>query len=321
MIGRLLIGAIGAVLLLIIEIAIVTPVLSFTSVGMRITQAIPVPPTATPVLTLKPQGTPPKVQAQAAYMIDADTGQPLVNIQSTQRLPMASTTKIMTAILTIETANLNQVVTIKQDAIDEVKNNQGSTADLVVGDKIRLRDLLYGLLLPSGDDAAIAIADAVGGSSDNFVQMMNLFAKQHGLTQTHYINPDGLTYYNAQNQPDPNHYTTAADLVHLTSYALSNPIFAQLVETQQYVLPSTSDHHKYVWDTTDTLLSTYPGATGVKTGFTDEAGYCLVFAATNGTHHLIGALLHDTATDDNQRFVDASALLDWGFALPVAPLA
>jgi D-alanyl-D-alanine carboxypeptidase (penicillin-binding protein 5/6) len=318
MMSRFLIGAIGAVLLLIIEIAILTPVLTYTSVGTRITQAIPVPPTATPVLSLKAQGTPPRLQAQAAYLIDADTGQALVNIQGTQRLPMASTTKIMTAILTIETANLNQIVTIKQDAIDEVKNNQGSTADLVVGDKIRLRDLLYGLMLPSGDDAAIAIADAVGGTSDNFVQMMNLFAKQHDLTQTHYINPDGLTYFNAQNQPDPNHYTTAADLVHLTSYALANPIFAQLVETQQYVLSSTSDHHKYVWDTTDTLLSTYPGATGVKTGFTDEAGYCLVFAATNGAHHLIGALLHEP--DDNQRFVDASALLDWGFALPSAPL-
>ena len=310
---------IGAALLLVIQAAVLAPLLAFTPVGSRITHSLATPPTPTPILSLKAVGTPPTVQAQAAYLIDADTGQTLDNVQGTQRLPMASTTKIMTAILTIETANLDQMVTIKQDAIDEVMNNQGSTAGLVVGDQIRLRDLLYGLLLPSGDDAAIAIADAVGGSSANFVQMMNHYAQQLGLTQTHYINPDGLTYLNAQKQPDPNQYTTAADLVRLARHALNNEIFAQLVQLQHYVLFPTSAHHKYVWDGIDALLSTYPGATGVKTGFTTEAGYCLVFSATNGKHHLIGALLHEP--DDNQRFVDARSLLDWGFALPQAPIA
>lgn len=309
----------GILLLLAIELIVAAPVLAFTPLGSRLLKAIPASPTPTPTLSLTAQGTPPAVQAQAAYLIDADTGHMLLDIHSTQRLPMASTTKIMTAILTIETANLDQIVTIKQDAVDEVNNHQGSSAGLVVGDQIRLRDLLYGLMLPSGDDAAIAIADAVGGTASHFVQMMNDYARQLGLAQTHYINPDGLTYLTSGGQPDPNEYTTAADLVRLTRHALANPIFAQLVQLQHYVLFPTQFHHAYDWQGINALLTTYPGATGVKTGFTPEAGYCLVFAATNGQHHLIGALLHEP--DDNQRFVDARALLDWGFALPQAPIS
>jgi len=181
-----------------------------------------------------------------------------------------------------------------------------------------LKDLLYGLMLPSGDDAAIAIADAVGGTTSKFVQTMNLYAHQLHLTQTHFINPDGLTYMTPQGQPDPNQYTTAADLAHLARAAMANPFFAQLVELQHFVLPASAVHHAYIWDSIDTLLSTYPGATGIKTGFTAEAGYCLVFAATTGGHHLLGVLLHEP--DAEKRFVDARTLLDWGFALPlVAP--
>ena len=174
-------------------------------------------------------------------------------------------------------------------------------------------------MLPSGDDAAIAIADAVGGTTSKFVQAMNQFARRLHLTQTHYINPDGLTYLTPQGKPDPNQYTTAADLAHLARTAMANPFFAQLVELQHYVLPVSTVHHAYTWNSINTLLSTYPGATGIKTGFTVEAGYCLVFTATNGRHHLIGALMHEP--DVNQRFADASTLLDWGFALPLEPPA
>jgi D-alanyl-D-alanine carboxypeptidase (penicillin-binding protein 5/6) len=258
------------------------------------------------------------VSAQAAYLLDADTGHVLVDVQGEHRLPMASTTKIMTALIAIQTADLNQLVSIRQDAFNEVQAHNGSSANLVVGDQIRLKDLLYGLMLPSGDDAAMAIADAVGGTTSKFVQTMNLFARRLHLTQTHYINPDGLTYLTPQGRPDPNQYMTAADLAHLARSAMANPFFAQLVELQHFVLPASAVHHAYTWDSIDTLLSIYPGATGIKTGYTVEAGYCLVFAATNGGHHLLGVLLHEP--DANQRFADARALLDWGFALPlVAP--
>jgi D-alanyl-D-alanine carboxypeptidase (penicillin-binding protein 5/6) len=304
-------------LVLALEVAIIAPLLILTPTGNRVlSDIVPSPtPTPTPILTVR--GTPPPIAATAAYLLDADTGHTLVNMNGQQRLPMASTTKIMTAIITIERADLNQAVTIKQDAIDEVQKNFGSSAQLVVGDKIPLKDLLYGLLLPSGDDAAIAIAETVGGTTANFVNMMNLFAQRLHLTQTHYINPDGLTYKTPQGQPDPNHYTTAADLVQLTRYALNNQIFAQIVRLQRYVLPASPEHHSYVWETTNNLLATYAGTTGVKTGYTVEAGYVLVFAATSANHHLIGVVMQEK--DDKQRLADAKTLLDWGFALPLLP--
>lgn len=305
---------------LVVEAVLVAPILAFTPLGGRLARAFassPAAPARPPVLGLEAVGAAPIVEARAAYLIDADTGQALLNVRGSERLPMASTAKIMTAILTIDTANLDQTATIKQDAVNEVQQHNGSSAGLVVGDQMSLRDLLYGLMLPSGDDAAIAIADTVSGSVSRFVQKMNLYAQQLGLTQTHYINPDGLTYTAAQGTPDPNQYTSAADLARLTRHAMANPVFAQLVQLQHYVLFATNFHHEYVWDGINSLLDTYPGVTGVKTGFSDEAGYCLVFSATNGPHHLIGVLLHDT--DDNQRYVDARALLDWGFGLPVGP--
>lgn len=300
------------------ELVIAAPVLAFTPFGTRLLHDLipPPPPPPTPILTVR--GTPPAVSAKAAYLLDADTGHVLVDVQGEQRLPMASTTKIMTALIAIQTADLSQIVSVRQDAINEVRTHNGSSAQLVVGDQIRLKDLLYGLMLPSGDDAAIAIADAIGGTTSKFVQTMNLNARQLHLTQTHFINPDGLTYMTPQGQPDPNQYTTAADLAHLARAAMANPFFAQLVELQHFVLPASAVHHAYTWDSIDTLLSTYPGATGIKTGFTVEAGYCLVFAATTGGHHLLGVLLHEP--DADQRFTDARSLLDWGFALPlVAP--
>src|SRR6266516_7909323 len=106
------------------------------------------------------------------------------------------------------------------------------------------------MMLPSGDDAAIAIADAVSGSTANFVNIMNLFAYRLRLFQTHYINPDGLTYYGANGQPIPGHYTTAYDLARLARYAMNIPLFAQIVRTQHYQLPATSSHHSYSWDNT-----------------------------------------------------------------------
>lgn len=303
-------------LLAMVLLIAVGGLLSITPVGARMLSVFGTPtPTPKPILTV--EGTPPTIGAKSAYMLDADTGHVLVNINGQQRLPMASTTKIMTALVTLQTADLNQVVTIKQDAIDEVKKNQGSSAQLVVGDKIRLLDLLYALMLPSGDDAAIAIADAVAGSPAQFVNTMNEYAQRLHLTQTHYINPDGLTYMTARGKPDPNHYTTASDLVQLTRAAMNIPLFSQIVALQEYKLPPTTNHHAYDWITTDTLLSSYPGATGIKTGFTPEAGYCLVFSAINNTHHLIGAILNDT--DATVRFTDAQKLLDWGFALPLRP--
>jgi D-alanyl-D-alanine carboxypeptidase (penicillin-binding protein 5/6) len=309
---RLIFGSILIVLL--VEFVLVTSFAFFTPTGERVLSAfspLPTPtPTPTPAPILTARGTPPAIAASAAYLLDADIDHTLMDLHGEVRLPMASTTKIMTAVLVLDKGDLNQAA-----------DNNGSTANLGVGDQIRMKDLLYALLLPSGDDAAIAIADAMSGSVPAFVQQMNSYAHQLKLKNTHFVNPDGLTYMLPNGQPDPNHYTTAADLAHLTRYAMQNPLFMQIVQLQEYVLPATSDHRSYEWVTTNNLLRGYAGAIGIKTGHTVEAGYCLVFAAYSNGHHLIGVLLHDGDSDAqaDQRFVDAATMLDWGFQLPLLP--
>lgn len=272
-----------------------------------------VPPSATPALTVT--GTPPPTSAKAVYLMDADTASPLDDWQGELSLPMASTTKIMTALLAIQSGQLDRLVTIHQDALDEVIDNDNATnAGLQLGEQIPLSQLLYGLMLPSGNDAAVAIADAVGGSRDNFVHMMNVEAYHLHLFSTHYTSPDGLI-------ASPDHYTTAYDLARLARYAMHLSLFATIVSQPSYTLPRTTTHSAHFWVNTDELLAgeafAYPGATGIKTGHTDLAGYCLVFSATRNNRHLIGVLLNDTDTNTNQRFQDARALLDWGFALPM----
>ncbi len=325
---------ISAVILLFLAISllIAAPVLAFTPVGARFfggveqgppADFIPSPtflpftptptPKAAPVLTV--QGQPGPITANEAILVDNDTGHILYDLNGEHPQPMASTTKITTALLAIQTTALNTVVRIQQDALNEVIDNNGSTAGLRVGDELTLRDLLYALMLPSGDDAAITIADTVGGTSQNFVRMMNLFAYHLHLFQTHYYNPDGLTYYDASGNPLPGLYTTAYDLVRLAQYAMSIPLFAQIVSTKQYKVPATATNHAYTWTSINELLTGYPGATGIKTGYTLEAGGCLVFSATRNGHHLIGVVMH--SIDEPHRFSDAKVLLNWGFGLPV----
>ncbi|HJT56753.1 MAG TPA: serine hydrolase [Ktedonobacteraceae bacterium] len=316
---------VALILLILVPVLILTPVgeklfggssSAAPSATPTIVAVSPTPiPSPTPILTVK--GKPPAITASEAILMDADTGHILDDLHGEHPVPMASTTKIMTALVALRAGNLDELITIHQDALNEVKFNSGSTAQLKVGDQISLKDLLYGLLLPSGDDAAIAIADAIGGTTSNFVNLMNLFAYRLHLYQTHYINPDGLTYYDTNGHPLPGHYTTPYDLVRLAEYAMSIPLFAQIVGTQHYTLPATSSHHGYTWDNTNLLLGTYKGLTGIKTGYTLEAGECLVFSATRSGHHLIGVVLH--STDATHRFNDAKILLNWGFGLPLLP--
>jgi D-alanyl-D-alanine carboxypeptidase (penicillin-binding protein 5/6) len=318
-------------ILLALCIAIVTPVLAFTSGGQHILHTIgllpstptatpsptPIPATPTPIPTPQPvltaKGKPPTLQDAASYLVDMDSGNTLVDSNGEKPLPMASTTKIMTALIALQTADLDQSIPIGQDAFNRVHVDGGSSADLVVGDKLPLKEMLYALLLPSGDDAAVAIADALGnGSQAAFVQRMNLFAYRLRLFQTHYSNPDGLTLDN-----NSQHYTTAADLARLTEYAMHIPLFAHIVKTPTYTLSATKQHATYKWTTTNTLLTTYKGMIGVKTGHTNAAGYCLVFAATRKNHHLLGVILD--SPNQPQRDQDVTTLLNWAFALPLLP--
>lgn len=315
-------------LLLAICVASATLILAVTPLGNRVLGSagitlstapsptvIPRTPTPTPtprpVLTVK--GTPPKVQATAVYLMDMDTGNVLINVNGEKPLAMASTTKIMTALIAIQTADLDQMITIQQSDIDHALLNDGSNANLRANDQLSLRDLLYALMLPSGDDAAMTIARVLGGgSAANFVIRMNLFAYHLHLFQTHYSNADGLTL-----DGDGPHYTTAADLTRLTRYAMSIPLFAQIVKTPTYTVPATAHNQAYSWSNTNQLLKTYTGMDGVKTGHTFAAGYCLVFAATRNGHNLLGVILN--SPNEDQRNKDVTAVLNWGFALPVLP--
>ena len=253
-----------------------------------------------------PFGAEPSVTARAAFLFDADTGLVLYSKDADEQLPQASCTKIMTALIAIERLPLDHVITAGADA-HALVNPDSSYMGLDVGEKLTLGDLLYGLILPSGNDAAVAIADGVAGSLPAFVALMNLRARQLGLSHTHFENPHGLD--------TPGHYTSAQDLATLAAYALRNPIFLKIASTRVYNIPASSEHKAYKLASGNDLLSgalsPYPGAVGVKPGYTGPAGFCMAFAASRHGHLIVGAVLRDPSW--RVRIVDMRALLDWGF--------
>jgi len=268
-------------------------------------------------IILLPSGSPggipasassPSIQAVASMLEDVTTHQVLFGYNMDDELPMASTTKIMTAVVALETGHLDQSVTVGSDVLDLPP--EASRMGLQPGDLLTMRQLLYGLLLPSGDDAAIAIADAVSKERGaNFVDLMNQQTQALGLTHTHYVNPHGLDARG--------HYTSDSDLVKLTLFALRLPFFSTVIDTYVYTIPDSTQHHAFPpLKNTNELLAPntgYPGANGVKTGTTARAGDCLVFAATRNGRQLVGVVLD--APSDEARFTDARILLDWGFSM------
>lgn len=237
----------------------------------------------------------PSVSADSAILINADSGECIVAYNADEQRGMASTTKIMTALVAIESGNLDQEVTIPDKALGV----EGSSLYLKQGEKMTLRELLYGLMLQSANDAAEAIAILVGGSVENFAEMMNQKAAELGLTNTHFTNPHGLA--------DDNHYTTARELALISAYALKNETFRDICSTKKTTIPATegvrwlTNHNK--------MLTIYDGTYGVKTGFTKATGRCLVSAAERDGVQLIAVTLN--APND---WNDHRALLDYGFA-------
>jgi serine-type D-Ala-D-Ala carboxypeptidase (penicillin-binding protein 5/6) len=268
-------------------------------------------PAAQPTTPPAPLPPVPAPTARAAILLNLGTGQVYLGRQLYAELPMASTTKIMSAVVALTFASPDQPITIGADASPDLVGTGASVAGLRQGDVLPLRDLLYALLVPSGDDAAIAIADGVAGSQERFVALMNAEAALIGLAQTHYNDVHGLD--------TPDHFTTVRDLARLSAYAMRIPLFAQIVRTAKYTVPATADHHSYVWNTTDRMLTDLPyqGILGIKTGFTGNAGACLVFAATRSQGTLLGVVLGEP--DETARFTDAARLLDWGFVLAAQP--
>jgi D-alanyl-D-alanine carboxypeptidase (penicillin-binding protein 5/6) len=291
-------------------------------------------PRPSPTSTVAPTQTPiapkpPAINAPIAYLFDPLTGTVYLSRDADREVAMASTTKIMTAVVAITYGKLDTPITVGADAVGVPSGS--SLAFLKEGDKVPLRDLLYALLLPSGDDAAVAIADGVAGSQATFVALMNAEAALLGLTHTHYTDVHGLDapgcdYAHLTGYKANCLYTTAADLAHLAAFAMRSPLFAAIVGTPAYQLAATGAHAAYDWSSTNDLFSSYAydGVTGVKTGSEVASGYCLVFSATRAQGHLLGVVLHDGNFDDPNpdeyfwRFADAATLLDWGFAQQLA---
>lgn len=235
-----------------------------------------------------------ELSAQSAVLIDANTGKVLYGENAHERLPMASTTKIMTALVALEQGDVEDTVTVDASAY----GTEGSSIYLHLEEEIKLRDLLYGLMLSSGNDAAVAIAVHIGGGTNAFADMMNKRAAELGAYNTNFVTPNGLH--------DDAHYTTAYDLARIAAEAMRNQNFRQIVSTEYYrtetgeVARTFKNKNRILWQ--------YPGGNGVKTGYTKAAGRCLVFSAEKDGMELIGVVLNCP-----NMFEDAMALLDYGF--------
>lgn len=240
---------------------------------------------------------PPGTIARSAVLIDADDNGVLFGKNEDEKVPPASTTKIMTAILALESGKLDDPIMISRNAVSV----EPSVLGLQVGDQITLREALTGMMLVSGNDAAIAIAETIAGSVPAFAQMMNDKAKELGAVNTHFVNPNGLTEYD--------HYSTARDMALIASYAMKNPEFRHIVSLKDYEVKYMDGHTQYVTTTNRFLKSGFKGANGIKTGFTNAAGDCLAASATRGKKTLIAVFYND---DD--RWTDAPAWLEYGFS-------
>ena len=239
----------------------------------------------------------PEVSAKACVLIEEKTGKILFEKNSAEKLPMASTTKIMTTLLCIESGGLDDEFVVDSEAIKV----EGSSMGLVEGDVVTKRSLCYGMLLPSGNDAANAAAVKIGGSIEEFAKMMNERAEQIGMTRTCFVTPSGLE--------GEGHGSSAYDMALLAREALKNPLFAEICSESEAKVRFGNPPYDRWLKNTNKLLTMYDGVKGVKTGFTDEAGRCLVSACERDGISLICVTLNDKNDWD-----DHSRMYDYGFS-------
>lgn len=240
----------------------------------------------------------PEIKSESAVMIDAKTGDILYQKNSSEQMYPASITKIITGILAIESGKLDDSVVVSSDAV----RAEGTRVYLMEDEQVPLRKLVQGLLINSGNDAAVAIAEFLAGDVDSFADQMNTFAKKVGAENTHFVNPNGLF--------DEEHYTTAEDMAKITQYAMKNEEFREIVSTKE--LPwvgegwetTLRNHHQLLWD--------YPGTIGVKNGYVDESKHTLVTAVSRDNLDVIIVTLK--APTSRAAYWDTMALGDYGFA-------
>ena len=243
----------------------------------------------------------PKVNAISAVVVDGDTGRILWGKNENKPMAMASTTKIMTALVALENSDITKETTVSKNATlaSPVKMH------LAVGEKLTIEQLLYAMMLQSYNDSAVAVAEAVGGSVEKFCTMMNEKAKERGCSDTVFETPNGLD--------KGNHHSTAEDMSKIGVYALKNQNLMKIMNTRDYTFKSSKTTYSFV--NKDRLLSEYEGAIGMKTGFTGKAGHCFVGAANRGDITLVSVVLASGwgTAGKSRKWIDTKALLNYGF--------
>lgn len=238
----------------------------------------------------------PSISAKSGVVLEAGTNRVLYSKNMNRKLPMASTTKVMTCLLALEKGNLEDVVYIKK----EYTGIEGTSIYLREGEKLKLNDLLYGLMLCSGNDAAVAIAGHIGGNVKNFINMMNKRAKELGCKNTHFENPNGL--------PNDNHYTTAYDLSIIASKAMEYEKFQEIITTKYKKMSMYGKANQRVVYNKNKLLKRYKWANGIKTGYTKKAGKCFIMGAKKDGMQLVGVVL-----SSYDHYTDSITMLDYCF--------
>ena len=255
----------------------------------------------------------PDIASTSALLVEASTGKVLYEKNAYDKMYPASTTKVLTAILVLENCDLNEIATVSHNAVYSLPSGYVN-ANLQKGEEISVNDLMYALMVKSANDAAIVLAEHIGGSIEGFAEMMNKKAQEIGCKNTHFVNPNGIHH--------DNHYTTAYDLYLMASYAMKNETFRQYVSTTSYTLPITNKYpslDRYCVTTNDMLRpkSKYynENIIGIKTGHTTEAKNCLIAGAQKNGIELISVVLHSGTNSAglSERYVDTAALMDYGF--------
>jgi len=252
----------------------------------------------------------PTVQVSGGDLVDTGTGIRLWSAHPYIARPMASITKVMTALAVLKAGGLSRKIRVTSAAVSYVRSTGASSAGLIAGDVLTARQLLEAMLLPSGCDAAYMLATAYGPGRPAFIRKMNAMARSMDLMSSHFASFDGM--------PFPTEYSTyssPADLVRIGARAMRNSVFRSIVAQRRFYLPATAGHHAYLWRTTNGLIGSYRGAIGIKTGNTIAAGYCLLFEARRKGHTLIGVVLHADPSSGGLASAVAAAetVLNWGF--------
>lgn len=258
------------------------------------------------------------IDSESAILVETSTDRILYEKNAYKRMYPASTTKIMTAILTIENCELTDIATVNQNALQSIPAGY-VTCKLQLGEQLSIKDLLYALMVLSANDAAVVLAEHISGSVESFSDMMNEKAKEIGCVDTHFVNPNGIH--------NDNHYSTAYDLYLIGKYGMKNEFFRTLVSTTSYTLPDTNNYPytDRTFTTTNELIKIntndrpdnyyYKYANGIKTGYTSQAKNCLVSSSSRDGLNFISVVLHAETTDTglSQRYLDTINLLNYGY--------